>query len=68
MAPSVSRALAERISRFRYRDLPPDVVAHAKLYLLDTIGAMLAAAAPRYPASRIMMRFVRSWAARGSRR
>ena len=59
MPPSVSRALAERISRFRYRDLPPDVVAHAKLYLLDTIGAMLAAAAPRYPASRIMMRFVR---------
>ena len=56
---SVSLALAERISRFRYRDLPPDVVAHAKLYLLDTIGAMLAAAAPRYPASRIMMRFVR---------
>jgi len=59
MPPSVSRALAQRISRFRYRDLPPDVVAHAKLYLLDTIGAMLAAAAPRYPASRIMMRFVR---------
>ena len=46
MSHSVSRALAERISRFRYRDLPPDVVAQAKLYLLDTIGAMLAAAAP----------------------
>ena len=59
MSHSVSRALAERISRFRYRDLPADVVAQAKLYLLDTIGAMLAAAAPRYPASRIMMRFVR---------
>src|SRR6202795_3564503 len=59
MSESVSRALAERTARFRYRVLPADVVAHAKLYLLDTIGAMLAAAPPRYPAGRIMMRFVR---------
>jgi 2-methylcitrate dehydratase PrpD len=56
---SVSRELAERIARFSYRDLPPDVVAHAKLYLLDTLGAMLAASAPRYPAGRIIMKLVR---------
>src|SRR5262245_56004352 len=59
MSPSVSRELAERISRFRYQDLPADVVAHAKRSLLDTIGAMLAASAPRYPAGRLIMRFVR---------
>jgi len=55
----ISRELAERIAAFRARDLPPDVVADAKLYLLDTIGAMLVASAPRYPASRIVMRFAR---------
>src|SRR2546426_7311565 len=59
MPPSaVSQRLAERIAAFRYRDLPADLIAGAKLYLLDTLGAMLVAAAPRYPASRIIMRFV----------
>jgi 2-methylcitrate dehydratase PrpD len=59
MAPSsVSRQLAERIAAFRYRDLPADLIAQVKLYLLDTLGAMLAASAPKYPASRIIMRFV----------
>ncbi len=57
-AASVSRVLAERIATFRYRDLPDDVVAHAKLNLLDTLGAILVASAPKYPASRIIMRFV----------
>jgi len=54
----VSQQLAERISTFRYRDLPGDVVAHAKRCLLDTLGAMLVASSPKYPASRIIMRFV----------
>src|SRR3989442_6904469 len=59
MSPSaVSQRLAERIVAFRYRDLPPDLVAQAKLYLLDTLGAMLVASSPKYPASRIIMRFV----------
>jgi 2-methylcitrate dehydratase PrpD len=59
MSPSgVSRRLAERISTFRYRDLPGDVVAQAKRCLLDTLGAMLVASSPKYPASRIIMRFV----------
>ena len=56
---SVSLRLAERITALRYEDLPGDLVGHAKLYLLDTLGAMLVASAPRYPASRIIMRFVR---------
>lgn len=55
---SVSQRLAERIAAFRYQDLPADLVRQAKLYLLDTLGAMLVASAPRYPASRIIMRFV----------
>jgi 2-methylcitrate dehydratase PrpD len=55
----VTLRLAERIAGFRYRDLPPAVVAHAKLQLLDTLGAMLVASAPKYPASRIIMRFVK---------
>ena len=55
---SVSHRLAERIAAFRYQDLTDALVAHAKLYLLDTLGAMLAASSPRYPASRIIMRFV----------
>ena len=57
-ASSVSAQLAERIAAFRYRDLPADVVAQTRLCLLDTLGAMLAASAPRYPASRIIMKFV----------
>ena len=55
---SVSRPLAERIAAFRLRDVPPEVVAAARLVLLDTVGAMLAASAPRYPATRIVMDFV----------
>src|SRR5881628_3454548 len=59
MPPSaVSQRLAERIAAFRYQDLPADLIAGAKLYLLDTLGAMLVASAPKYPASRIIMRFV----------
>ncbi|HEV8439302.1 MAG TPA: MmgE/PrpD family protein [Methylomirabilota bacterium] len=56
--PAVSQQLADRIAAFRYSDLPSDLVAQAKLYLLDTLGAMLVASAPKYPASRIIMRFV----------
>jgi 2-methylcitrate dehydratase PrpD len=57
-ASAISQRLAERIAAFRYQDLPADLVRQAKLYLLDTLGAMLVASAPRYPASRIIMRFV----------
>jgi 2-methylcitrate dehydratase PrpD len=58
-AVSVSHSLAEGIVAFRLRDVPPEVVAAARLVLLDTLGAMLVASAPRYPASRLVMDFVR---------
>ncbi|MGH7320439.1 MAG: MmgE/PrpD family protein [Candidatus Rokuibacteriota bacterium] len=62
--PPVSRTLAstrfaEGIAAFRFRDLPPEVVAQAKLCVLDTLGAMLVASAPRYRGSRLIMDFVR---------
>jgi 2-methylcitrate dehydratase PrpD len=50
--------LAERIAAFDYADLPDGVVADAKLCLLDTLGAMICASTPRYPAARIIMKFV----------
>ncbi len=51
MPPSaVTLRLAERVAAFRHQDLPPELVAHAKLYLLDT---------PKYPGSRIIMCFVK---------
>ncbi len=54
-----STQLAERLAAFRLRDVPPEVVAHAKLILLDTLGAMLAASSPKYSATRILMEFAR---------
>jgi 2-methylcitrate dehydratase PrpD len=54
-----STQMAERLAAFRLRDVPPEVVAHAKLILLDTLGAMLAASSPKYSATRILMEFAR---------
>ncbi len=61
MTEPVSRStqLAERLADFRLRDVPPEVVAHAKLILLDTLGAMLAASSRRFSATRILLDFVR---------
>ena len=61
MARSVPRStqLAERLAAFRLSDVPPEVVSHARLILLDTLGAMLAASSPRYSATRILMDFAR---------
>ncbi len=56
---TLSTRFAERIAAFRFHDLPPEVVAHAKLCVLDTLGAMLVASDPRYPGSRLIMDFVR---------
>ncbi len=55
----VSCLLAERLAAFRLREVPPDVIAHARLILLDTVGALLAASAPRYSATRILVEFAR---------
>jgi 2-methylcitrate dehydratase PrpD len=58
-AAPVSAQLAERLATFRLRDVPAEVVAHAKLILLDTLGAILAASNPKYSASRILVEFAR---------
>jgi 2-methylcitrate dehydratase PrpD len=55
----VSSLLAERLAAFRLREVPSGVIAHTRLILLDTIGAMLAASAPRYSATRILAEFAR---------
>jgi 2-methylcitrate dehydratase PrpD len=57
----VTRELAERCAAFRFAGLPAAVVERAKLILLDTLGAMLAASPPRYSASRILLESVRQW-------
>jgi len=56
---SRSTRFAEQLAAFRLRDVPPEVVAHSKLILLDTIGAMLAASNRKYSATRILLDFVR---------
>jgi len=55
----VSAQLAERLNKFRLREVPGEVVAHTKLILLDTIGAMLAASNRKYSATRILVNFAR---------
>jgi 2-methylcitrate dehydratase PrpD len=52
-----STRLAERLAAFRLRDVPPEVISHAKLMLLDTLGAMLAASNQKYSATRILAGF-----------
>lgn len=56
---SLSARLAEHLAAFRLRTVPGDVVAHARLMLLDTLGAMLAASNPKYSATRILVDFAR---------
>jgi 2-methylcitrate dehydratase PrpD len=57
--PSLSAQFADRLAKFRLTDVPKDVVAHAKLILLDTLGAMLAASNPKYSATRILADFAK---------
>jgi 2-methylcitrate dehydratase PrpD len=45
---SLSRALADYASRLRYEDLPEEVVASARLRLLDTVGVCLASVGMDY--------------------
>ena len=55
----LSVQLADRLSRFRLKDVPRNVIDHAKLLLLDTVGAMLAASNPKYSATRILADFAK---------
>ena len=43
---AVSRQLAERIAAFRFQELSPDFVAHAKLVLRDPAPSMTSSLAP----------------------
>jgi 2-methylcitrate dehydratase PrpD len=56
---SPSAQLPERLAAFRLKHIPPEVVAHARLILLDTLGAMLAASNQKYSATRILADFAR---------
>jgi len=56
---SLSAQFAERLATFRLKEVPKEVVAHAKLLLLDTLGAMLAASNPKYSATRILIEYAR---------
>jgi 2-methylcitrate dehydratase PrpD len=55
----LSNQLADRLATFHLREVPKDVVSHAKLMLLDTLGAMLAASNPKYSATRILVNFAK---------
>jgi len=55
----ISTQLADRLATFRLRDVPGGVVCQAKLILLDTIGAMLAASNPKYSATRVLVDFAK---------
>lgn len=56
---SYTSRIANYASDFDYDDIPDEVVRYSKIVILDTIGAMLAASNPVYPASRIITEFVR---------
>jgi len=55
----LSTQFAQRLHRFRLREVPKQVVAQAKPILLDTIGAMLAASNRKYSATRILVNFAK---------
>jgi 2-methylcitrate dehydratase PrpD len=52
--------LATYVASTTVAQLPGDVVAQAQAILLDTLGAILAATAPRYSAGRILLDYVRA--------
>jgi 2-methylcitrate dehydratase PrpD len=55
----LSTQFAECLAAFRLEEVPKVVVAHAKLLLLDTLGAMLAASNPKYSGTRVLMEYAR---------
>ncbi|HIJ55038.1 MAG TPA: MmgE/PrpD family protein [Deltaproteobacteria bacterium] len=54
-----TKSLAQYIGGFSYEDMPPEVVARAKIILLDTLGAILPASDPAYPGSRALIEMAR---------
>jgi hypothetical protein len=58
-SPQLTPRLVEQVLAFRLRDVPPAVVADAKLVLLDTLGAAIQASSSAYPTTRILADFIR---------
>ncbi len=56
---TTTERFADFLATFSFARLPAGVVAHTKRVVLDTLGAMIAAAPPRYSASRIITEFAR---------
>ena len=46
-----TKSLAQYIAGFSYEDMPSEVIARAKLILLDTLGSIRPATDPIYPGS-----------------
>ena len=55
-----TKLLARFIADFSYEDMPPEVVARAKIILLDTLGAILPASDPVYPGSGALIELART--------
>ena len=51
--------IVDYVLEFDYDNIPDKVVEHTKIIILDTLGAILAASNPKYPASRIITEFVK---------
>lgn len=60
----LSLELCERLSQWRYEDLPSEVVDRLKLFLIDTLGVI--AAAPRAPGIRELNARLGKWEQSGS--
>lgn len=54
-----TKRITDHILEFNYDDMPEEVAKHSKIIMLDTLGAILAASNPIYPASRVITEFVR---------
>ena len=60
----LSLELCERLSRWRFEDLPAEVVDRLKLFLIDTLGVI--AAAPSAPGIRELNARLSKWEPDGS--
>lgn len=61
-----SRLLAARLAALRYEDLPPELVARVKLFVLDTLGVIGGAA--KAPGIAALNGLLGRWAGRGKAR
>ena len=57
---NLTQKLAEFVKNISLTDVPTDVIDCSKLVLLDTLGAMMAASAPKYSAGKILKEHIKS--------